>query len=163
MCGAHPAGRPLEPTTSNEDYGDGRKTHVLLRCRASASWENECCARATVAFLHGVCRRPCRAYARTARIVICTAYGHVVFTVMERSCAGGGSDPREGRSPSRADPELSLLPRLPSLPEAEDGGCPKAAVWCAEHDQATLTLRFPHHFRPCFPQSYKRSKMFQKA
>ncbi len=68
--------------------------------------------RATVAFPHGVCCRPCRAYARAARIVICIAYGHVVFTVTERYCAGGGSDPREGRSPSRADPELSLLPRL---------------------------------------------------
>ena len=34
---------------------------------------------------------------------------------------------------ANAGPELSLLPRLPSLPEAEDVGCPKAAVWCAEH------------------------------
>ena len=88
-------------------YGDGRTTvrDTLNNDRARA-WANGDRVRATVAFLHGVVCPPCHAYARTARVVLCTAYG---LTVTERSRAGGGSDPREGWSPSRADPGGILI------------------------------------------------------
>ncbi len=105
--------------------------------------------RATVAFLHGVCRRPCHAYARTARVVICIAYGHVVVTVMERSRAGGGSDPREGWSPSRADPGVILTSAVgakgphPWRTLPEDGGRPNEVARCAEHDLAVVILFLP--------------------
>ena len=141
VCGALPAGCTKIWRRTNNSPGHYNND----RARA---WENGDRVRATVAFLHGVVCPPCHAYARTARVVLCTAYGHVVVTVTERSRAGGGSDPREGRSPSRADPGVILTSAVgapgphpwPLLPEVEDGGCPKEAVWCAEHDLAAVIM-----------------------
>ena len=102
VCGALPAGCTKIWRRTNNSPGHYNND----RARA---WENEDRVRATVAFLHGVVCPPCHACARTARVVLCTSYGHEVVTVTERSRAGGWSDPREGWSPSRADPGGILI------------------------------------------------------
>ena len=138
-------------------------------------------ARATVALLHGVCRPPCHAYARTARVVICIAYWHVIVTVMERSRAGGGSDPREGWSPSRADPGGILISAdgakapHPWPADVRTKLCGVGArLGCCNyimllplrlsrpkiHPTFSPYLPFP---RPCFPQSYKWTKIVPKT
>ena len=68
MCGALPAGRQLEPTTSKEHLETDEKNsfgHIMI---VHVLGENGDRVRATAAFLQGVVCPPCHAYARTARV-----------------------------------------------------------------------------------------------
>ena len=82
-------------------YGYGRKSWV----RTCATWKTVmACVQHVVAFPRGDDSPPCIANVCTARV--CIAY-HVLLT--ERSNAdGGGSDPCEGRAPSRAEDGCTL-------------------------------------------------------